>query len=97
LTCGGICRLIVFMENPFDEKKILEGMLQAGDRLVKLGYAESYIVNDVSGLGNIVWTPAGSALKREMQKIFNLIAKDKGQTGLAEFIAFLNFLIDFKG
>jgi hypothetical protein len=63
----------------------------------QFGYAESYIVNDATGRGNIVWTPAGSALKREMQKIFDLIAKDKGQTGLDEFIAFLNFLIDFKG
>jgi hypothetical protein len=85
------------MENPFDEKKILEGMKRAGDRLVELGYAESYMVSDTSGRGNIVWTPAGSALKRELQKIFNFIAKDKGQAGQIEFIAFLNFLIDFKG
>ena len=85
------------MGKPFDEKKILEGMQRAGDRLVKLGYAESYIVNDTTGRGNIVWTPAGSALKREIQKIFDLIAKGKGQAGQIEFVAFLNLLIDFKG
>lgn len=85
------------MENPFDESKILEGMKRAGDRLVSLGYAKSYMVNDNTGRGNIIWTPAGSALKKELQKIFNLIAKDKGVDGMAEFIAFLNFMIDFKG
>jgi transketolase C-terminal domain/subunit len=82
------------MENLPNEREILEGMQRAGDRLVQFGYAESYMVNDATGRGNIVWTPAGSALKRELQKIFNALAKDKGQAGQIDFVTFVTMLID---
>jgi hypothetical protein len=52
------------------------------------------MVNDATGRGNIVWTPAGSALKRELQKIFNALAKDKGQAGQIDFVTFVTMLID---
>jgi len=84
------------MENLPNEREILKGMQRAGDRLVQLGYAESYIVNDATGRGNIIWTPAGSALKRELQKIFDSLAKGKGQAGQIEFMHFLNLLIDMQ-
>lgn len=69
-------------------------MQRAGDRLVLFGYAESYMVNDATGQGNIVWTPAGSSLKRELQKIFDSLAKGNGQVGQIEFLNFVNLLIE---
>jgi hypothetical protein len=82
------------MKKPFNEKQILQGMQRSGERLIAFGYAESFVINDVTGRGNIVWTAAGSALRKEMQKVFDSIAKGKGQQGQMEFLAFLNFLIE---
>jgi hypothetical protein len=82
------------MDQPFDEDKILDGMHKAGDLLVKLGYAESYFVNDATGYGNITWTAKGSALRREIQRIYDEIAEGRGQVGLTEYLSFLNFLND---
>jgi hypothetical protein len=67
-----------------NEKQILEGMRRMGDKLVELGYAERVLVNDATGLGNIVWTPIGSTLKREVKKIFDSVAKGKGESGQIE-------------
>ncbi len=70
---------------------------EQGTDFTGLGYAESYMVNDKFWAWRYrVDNSAGSALEKEIQKIFDLIAKGKGQQGMIDFIAF-ELLIEFKG
>lgn len=77
---------------PYNEKEILARMQDYGERLIKLGYAKSFVINEASKSGDVRWTDAGLAFKREIQRVFDLIEKEKKLPEDIEFVTFIEFL-----
>ena len=40
-------------------------------RLIRLGFAKRYLVNQTTGVTSLAWTESGTAFRDDMRRIFN--------------------------
>jgi hypothetical protein len=55
-----------------NEKYPMEDAIdEMAERLIKLGFATRYLVNETTGVTSLAWTESGTAFRDDMRRIFN--------------------------
>src|SRR5438105_150340 len=63
------------MPVPEYEREMREALQRIGDKLVQLGYAQRILFEDTPQIVTVLWTESGRCMKRELQRIFEAVAK----------------------
>jgi hypothetical protein len=72
-------------------------MKRMTDKLIELGYAERVLVQDTLGTTQVVWTPKGDLLKRELQQIHRSVVAGRGEDGWRDAWTLIAFFIEAQG
>ena len=79
--------------NSDPDKEDIEQSNHIGDLLVQTGLASRVSVNATTRIGQIYWTPEGSAFRGQILEIFDTLNAADPKTARAEFLTLMVFLV----